>query len=131
MNETETNFATSASPASSNGNEARLETLERLVSKLLLGLVILSITLSVLLWRQARNANRNLNNAKQMLGMVNNMKPAVNQLLGQLAEYGKTHPDFKPISDKYGINQAINQAAAPAGAPRSAPSPAPAAAPKR
>lgn len=131
MNETETNSAAPVSPASPNGSEARIESLERLVSKLLLGLVILSITLSVLLWRQARNANRNLNNARQMLAMVNNMKPAVNQLLGQLAEFGKTHPDFKPISDKYGINQAVNQAAAPAGAPRSAPAPAPAAAPKR
>lgn len=126
MNETENNPI--SSPASPGGNEDRIESLEKLVSKLLLALTILSITFSVLLWRQARNASRNLENAKQMLAVVNNMKPVVNQLLGQLAEYGKTHPDFKPIVDKYGINQAVT---APAAAPKPTPSAAPAAVPKK
>jgi hypothetical protein len=126
MNETENSPI--LSPASPSGNEDRIESLEKLVSKLLLALTILSITFSVLLWRQARNASRNLENAKQMLAVVNNMKPVVNQLLGQLAEYGKTHPDFKPISDKYGIKEAVT---APAAAPKPTPGAAPVTAPKK
>lgn len=127
MNETENNPIISSATTVA-GSEDRIASLERLTGKLLLALTILSITLSVLLWRQARNASRNLENTKQMLAVVNNMKPVVNQLLGQLAEYGKTHPDFKPIVDKYGINQAVT---APATAAKPTPSAAPAAALKK
>jgi hypothetical protein len=43
----------------------------------------------------------------------------MNSFVGQLVEYGKTHPDFRPILMKYGVNPpSVAVPTTPATAPK-------------
>lgn len=110
---------------------AQCAALQRQVFTLLLALFIVSGTLTTFLWRQARYAQKDLATVKapaaQLVQIFNQEKPGMDKFVGQLVEYGKSHPDFVPILNKYRIpltTPAGPVTPAPAGA-------APAAAPKK
>lgn len=86
----------------------RLAAIERQVFNMLLALVILSGTLAVYLYRQSSIVSSDLQaikpGAMQLIDAMKREKPGMDQFILKLAEYGKTHPDFKSIVDKYGLN---------------------------
>lgn len=102
--------------------------LQRQVTTLLVGLFIVSGTLSVFLWRQARYARADLEAVKgpaaQLIQGFKQEKAAMDAFVGNLAEFGRTHPDFIPILNKYRIP--LSTGAPPVvPAPNAAPAPAP------
>jgi hypothetical protein len=97
-------------PVQSEASELRsqYEQLQQLVSSLLLILIVVSGTLSVFLLRQWRFVKAELSSvqpaAAQMQTEHNSSQPFTQDFLKKLAEYGRTHPDFAPISGKYRLN---------------------------
>lgn len=108
--------------------------LQRQITTLLLALVVVSGTLSVFLWRQARYARADLEAVKQPAAQLiqaydKQDKARLDGFVARLADYGKTHPDFVPILNKYKI--AVTTLPITTSAPPATASPKPAAAPKK
>lgn len=121
MSEPETQAGQRPEPADWQQERARLE---RQISFLLLALLIVSGTLTVFLWRQVRYAKQDLQAlrpvAAQVLQEFNQKKPEVDSFIARLYEYGRAHPDFAPILNKYQIKPLTG--APPAAATSPAPS---------
>lgn len=81
--------------------------LQRQITTLLLAVFVLSGTVTVFLWRQARYARKDLEVLKppalQIIQSFKQEKPIMDDFVSKLAEFGKTHPDFMPILTKYKI----------------------------
>jgi len=128
-------FETKA-PMSGSNDDLRQQctALQRQVTTLLFAMVILSGTLTVFLWRQARYARVDLEVLKQPASQVmqafKQEKPIMDDFLVKLADFGKSHPDFTPILTKYKIQSSpVPAPATAAPAPASlTPTTAPAAA---
>ena len=116
--------------------ELRLQcaSLQRQVTTLLLGVFVLSGTVTVFLWRQARYARADLEVMKppaaHIMQVFKQEKPIMEDFLAKMAEFGKTHPDFTPILTKYKIQPvaatgitSAPPALSPQGAPTAAPTP--------
>src|SRR5882762_2864487 len=108
--------------------------LQRQVTTLLLALVVVSGTLSVFLWRQARYARADLEAVKQPAAQIiqafnKQDKAYMDNFVARLADYGRTHPDFVPTLNKYKI--AVPAAPITASPPPATATPKPAAAPKK
>lgn len=94
-------------------NELRTQChqLQQLLSSLLLVLIIVSATLSVFLNRQYRFVKSELDSiapqAAQLWREHTNNFAATQDFAKKLAEYGRTHPDFAPIVDKYRLNDLL------------------------
>lgn len=99
------------------------------MTTLLLAMVVLSGTLTVYLYQQQRYAVQDRDVTKQAVtqllqGFQQQQKPIMENFLGKLQEYGKTHPNFVPLLTKYGYTgqTAVVTAPAPAtGTPQTAP----------
>jgi hypothetical protein len=109
MNESETNL-----PVQTELMD-QMVALRHQVFTLLLALVVVSGTLTVILYRQARLTGKDIDaikpTATQMIEAFKRERPGMESFVKQLTAYGNTHPDFQPILKKYGI---VPQ---PAGAP--------------
>jgi len=107
--------------------------LQRQITTLFLALVVVSGTLSVFLWRQAHYTRIDLNAMKQpaaqIIAAFNQEKPNMDQFLARLGDYGRTHPDFVPILNKYKIPAAT--APIRTSSPPATVTPKPAAPPKK
>ena len=77
------------------------------VFTLLLALVVVSGTLTVVLYRQAKLTGRDIAiikpQATQIIAAFKRDLPLMENFVKQLTAYGVTHPDFQPILKKYGI----------------------------
>lgn len=98
------NSPTAVSPADSSSEIAAIQ---RQMFTLLLALIIISGTLAVYLYNQGRLARKDIDTLNHQEGAVieivkKNQAVMVN-FVNQLAVYGETHPDFRPILQKYGI----------------------------
>lgn len=99
-----------SAPANSEVSDLRTqcEQLQQLVSSLLLILIVVSGTLSIFLLRQWRFVHAELGGmrpaAAQLLTEHTNTLAFTQDFLKKLAEYGRTHPDFAPITAKYRLN---------------------------
>ena len=101
MNESETN------------SSAQTELMDQIVAlrhqvfTLLLVLVVVSGTLTVVLYRQAKLTGRDIAiikpQATQIIAAFKRDLPLMENFVKQLTAYGVTHPDFQPILKKYGI----------------------------
>jgi len=99
--------------------QEQCNSLQQLVSSLMLVLIVISGTLGIFLLRQWRFAKSELDNltpaATQLIAEYNSNYAMSQDFLKNLAENGRTHPDFAPIVLKYHLNDALpKQAAAPA-----------------
>ena len=126
------------SPAPANGSGDN-ECLQKQLNILLVGLIVLSATVGVFLWRQVHYLRKDLEATRPLYNaMMQSMaqeRPVVDAFAAKLADYARKHPDFAPIAQKYqllGTNgpattkPAASAPAAPAGAkPTAAPAPAP------
>ena len=104
MNAPETNTSSLTAP---NDLLDQVVALRQQVFTLLLALVVVSGTLTVFLYIQARRASMELAGIKpQATAMIDAFKqkqPTMETFVKQLTAYGVTHPDFQPILKKYGI----------------------------
>lgn len=97
------------SPQTAEADDLKLHcaALQRQVNWLLLALLILSVTVCVFLWRQARYTQADLETirqpASQIIQAFKTEKPKMDAFVTALGDYGKTHPDFAPILNKYQI----------------------------
>jgi len=77
------------------------------VFTLLLALVVVSGTLTVVLYRQAKLTGRDIEAIKpaatQIIANFNRDRAGMENFVKQLTAYGATHPDFQPILRKYGV----------------------------
>ena len=87
---------------------SEIAALKRQVFSLLTALIVVSGTLTVYLYRQASLMGKDLEairpQATQMIGVFNKNQALMSNFVNLLVDYGKTHPDFRPILLKYGIN---------------------------
>ena len=101
MNEIET-----SSPAQ-NDLMDQMVALRHQVFTLLLALVVVSGTLTVFLYAQARLIGKDVASIKpqvtQMLEAFKHDQQSMENFVKQLTAYGVTHPDFQPILKKYGL----------------------------
>jgi hypothetical protein len=87
------------------------------VFTLLLALVVVSGTLTVVLYRQAKLTGRDIEvikpQATQIIAAFKRDQPGMEGFVKQLTAYGVTHPDFQPVLKKYGIVPQAQPAAIP------------------
>jgi len=111
MNESETNL-----PVQTELMD-QLVALRHQVFTLLLALVVVSGTLTVVLYRQARLTGKDIEvikpQATQIIEAFKRDRPNMENFVKQLTIYGNTHPDFQPILRKYGVVPQPQPAAAP------------------
>ena len=93
---------------------SEIEALRQQVWVMLVLMVVISGTLSTFLLVQMKNANKDLQENHQVVAQGAGM----DQFLSRMVDYGKTHPDFVPILNKYGITVQNAPAPSPAAAPR-------------
>src|SRR5262245_33044794 len=102
----------------------QVESLQHLVTSLLVLLVIVSGTLSIFLLRQWQMALRDLAtiqpSALQIIADYNKDRgPRMDAFIDKLRDYGRTHPDFVPVLVRYGLVTNVAPAAgAPPGSPK-------------
>lgn len=98
----------------------QITALRRLTFTLLLALIIVSGTLTVFLYRQASLTRRDIAaikpQATQIIQAFAQNGPNIQAFVKQLAAFGATHPDFRPVLQKYGI--VPTNAAAPVAGPK-------------
>lgn len=88
------------------------------------GLLLLTALFALYVWVQVHYLGIERKNLQPFLQTYEKEKQAVVEpLLAKISEYGRTHPAFAPIMQKYGIPPATNT---PATAKPAAPAPAPA-----
>ena len=101
MNESEMN-----SPAPAGLNE-QVAALQRQVFTLLLALIVVSGTLTVYLYRQASLTGKDIAaikpQAQPLIKAYKQNLPALETFVNQLAAFGQTHPDFRPILQRNGF----------------------------
>jgi hypothetical protein len=77
------------------------------ITVLLLALIIVSGTLTIYLFYQARTFGNDLAalepQARLVVDNYNKNLPNIQKFIQALVEYGQKHPDFQPILKKYGI----------------------------
>ena len=101
MNESETNLP------------VQIELMDQLVAlrhqvfTLLLALVVVSGTLTVVLYRQSRLTSKDIDaikpQATKIIQAFAQRRAGMENFVKQVSIYGSTHPDFQPILRKYGI----------------------------
>ncbi len=82
---------------------AEIEALKRQMFTLLVALIVVSGTLAAFLFDQARLQYKDISAMKQQIKVVQQNQPALVNFVNQLVVYGETHPDFRPVLQKYGI----------------------------
>ena len=102
MNEPEMN-----SPAPVEMGE-QVAALRHQVFTLLVALIVVSGTLASFLFYQSRVLGKDIDalrpQAMPIIQTFNTNHAAMEKFVNQLIAYGQTHPDFRPILQKYGIN---------------------------
>jgi hypothetical protein len=72
---------------------------------LLVALFVVSGTVTVFIGIQSRRMGNDLKavrpQARQIMEAAAKEQPVINRFMAQLADYGRTHPDFAPIMAKY------------------------------
>lgn len=112
MNESETK-STNASEVAELKEQCAF--LNRQVTILLLALVLTSVTFAGFVGLQVRRIGKDLDavrpQARQITEASAKEMPVLQTFMSKLADYGKAHPDFQPIVNKYGLTTNAGTAA--------------------
>ena len=96
------------SPSEMEELKAQYEDLRQLVVKALVILLFISAVFNLFLWRQLKFTKTDLAliqpQASQIIAGYAKESPNMLEFVRKLAEYGRTHPDFAPISAKYTLS---------------------------
>ena len=108
--------------------QTQFDSLRHFVLSVLILVIVLSGTLNIYLYYQFKAAGRELAVVKPMVqslrdGYNRSDGPVIERFVRDSMEYGRTHPEFAPYLDKYGLRPPPGTAVAP---PTAAPAPVPA-----
>jgi hypothetical protein len=106
----------SPAPAANEELRERCASLQQQINSLLFALLLVSGTFSIYLYVQDRLTSRELQAIKgpatqMMQSFDQTEKPRIEAFVSKLVEYGKTHPDFAPIIEKYKMSVASTNTA--------------------
>ena len=105
--------------------ERQLQSLRKLFVVALAILLIVSGSVMIFLWGQKRILNSQLREARKFVDDYEKITaPFLSNFVSGLQVYGTTHPDFKPIMDKYNLWPATSNTPPKAASP-ALPAPAP------
>ena len=109
---------TSVPQAEANDWRAHYDSMHHLVVSMMVLLIVVSGTLWIFLRWQVKYTRLELESVRpQATNMIaqyeKGTRPAMDNFINKLAEYGRTHPDFAPIMTKYGIKPAGQSGSAP------------------
>src|ERR1041385_4842061 len=93
----------------------QLDTLHHLVVSILILLVVISSTFTIYLLRQWQSARKDLASIKPgattSIAAYNSGEASkMDAFISRLVDYGKAHPDFRPILIKYSLIQTTGSA---------------------
>jgi hypothetical protein len=95
--------------------------LRRQTTFLLGALVIVSLTLSAVLGLQAVRAKKELDILRPQVAQIvdanKKEEPMIQNFASRLGEFGRSHPDFAPILNKYQIRPNVTNGAGPTAMP--------------
>ena len=97
---------------SENQND-EIATLKNQMFILLVALIVVSGTLTAVLYRQASTATKDLNQSEKMSAQLHTNAVAIETFVRELVAYGEKHPEFLPVLKKNGIVPNPSPAAAP------------------
>jgi hypothetical protein len=117
--------------------QMQFDSLRHYVLSVLILVIVVTGALNIYLYYQFKAAGRELETARPMVqnlvsGYNRGDGPALEKFVRDSMEYGRTHPDFGPYLDKYGLRPPPGMAIPPPGAgpapkaPPAAPAPVPA-----
>ena len=97
-----------AVPADLSELQEQCTWLRKQILTILVLVIVVSGALNVFLLRQWRYVNTDNKALKQQAEPLINeyqkvIGPRLDEFVNRIEEYGKTHPDFKPIMTKYGL----------------------------
>ena len=92
-----------------------IATLKNQMFILLVALIVVSGTLTAVLYRQASTATKDLAQNERMSSQLRTNAIVIETFVTRLVGYGEKHPDFLPVLKKNGI---VPQPTAPATAPK-------------
>lgn len=84
-------------------NSDEISVLKNQVFILLVALIVVSGTLTVVLYRQVSLANKDIAQSQGLSADVAKKEDVINTFVGRLVAYGEKHPDFVPVLKKYGL----------------------------
>lgn len=91
--------------------ERKLQALRKLFVLALAVLLVISGSLMIFLWGQKRILNGQLREVQKFVEDYEKVTaPFINNFVSNLQAYGRTHPDFNPILDKYKLRTAVSNA---------------------
>jgi len=95
--------------------QTQCQWLRKQLQVVLLLLILVSGTLTLFLWRQVKYTSQDLKGVRPVIEEYNKTSaPAMEDFVKKVAEYGRTHPDFAAIYNKYGLGQLNQSPVAPA-----------------
>ena len=96
-------FKSSSEPTAKQLQE-QLDSLRQVVVSLLVLAIVVSGTFTLFLLRQSKYARAEASNLRSAVNEYNQTNfPVIKDFRDRLTEYSKTHPDFAPVAQKYGI----------------------------
>jgi hypothetical protein len=112
--------------------QEQVDSLRHIVVSMLVLAIVVSGTLTLFLLRQSKYARVEANNLRAAINEYTNTNyPVINEFRNRLYEYAKSHPEFAPVAQKYGLDHGPGsvtaqapaagipaQSAPPAGAPK-------------
>jgi hypothetical protein len=96
-----------------NNNE-EITALKNQIFVLLVALIVVSGTLTVVLYRQVSLSNKDIAQNERMSAQLNTNAVIIDTFVRRLVAYSEKHPDFVPVLRKNGI---VPQPGSPAVAP--------------
>ncbi len=117
MTESEHSFTASLSePGSLRTLQQQVRSLQAIVLGALLALLLLSAGVNIYLYRQVSIVSKELGIATRVVqDFDSNKKERINSFVSNLVLYARTHQDFNPILQKYGLPP--QAAPSPSGTP--------------
>ena len=95
----------------SDNSQQEISALKNQVFTLLVALIVVSGTMTAMLYQQASQANKDIAQGQQLASVLNQNEQNMGAFAAKLVTYSEKHPDLKPILAKYGLTEAALQAA--------------------
>jgi hypothetical protein len=97
--------------------QEQVDSLRHIVVSMLVLAIVVSGTLTLFLLRQSKYARVEANNLRAAVNEYNNTNfPVIKVFREQLYEYAKSHPEFAPVAQKYGLDNKPGTLTSPAPA---------------
>lgn len=93
----------SSEPINTDSSSAEIAALKNQLFILLVALIVVSGTLTVVLYRQATETGKQIEQTQQALEMVAKQEKGISAFVEHLVMYAEKHPDFVPVLKKYGL----------------------------